>query len=197
MDPADPRFRYLPLSRLVPLPRNAKAHDAGLIATSMERWGYLSPIIVNETTGHDIAGNGRVETLLTLQRLGHDRPAGIALAPDGDWLVPAYLVSVPERDEAAAALSLNKVQEAGGWDGAVLADVLTALAEQGDASLDGTGWDRDDLDDLMRALAPTPGTEPTDPRDYDGLPLPLERERPADRHGRVVTCPACGEEFVG
>ncbi len=197
VDP-DPRFCYRALSRLKTLPKhmNPKDHDEGLIASSMGRWGFLDPAVLNERTEHVLGGNGRVETLLTLRHLGGERPTGIALAPDGDWLVPCYVVDLPESEEAAAALALNRTQELGGWDRAALAEVLTELSAQGGAARDGTGWAAGDLDARLREIAPTPGTAPAwNPDDERPMPPDEPRERD-ERHGRWVVCPRCGEGFT-
>ena len=62
------RADTLPLSQIERLTRNPKAHDLGTLHRSMDRFGYLERIVINETTGRMIAGHGRCETLTQKKR---------------------------------------------------------------------------------------------------------------------------------
>ena len=61
--PETMRADTLALSQIERLTRNPKAHDLGTLHRSMNRFGYLERIVINETTGRMIAGHGRCETL--------------------------------------------------------------------------------------------------------------------------------------
>lgn len=138
-----------PLSKLVRLPRNPKAHNLGDIHLSYGRFGFLQRIIINDATGRMIAGHGRVDALQQRKASGMEPPANIEVR-GGEWLVPADHVEVPAELEEAAALALNRVGE-GEWDDATLAAVLADLAAG--PGLEGTGFDGEFLDELLREQA--------------------------------------------
>jgi len=143
------RAEMLSLEQVVKLPRNAKGHDPESITASLRRFGYLQRIIINETTGHLLSGHGRIEVLQKMQQHGESPPIGIEETAAG-WAVPVDYVSVPEAEEEAAALALNKAQENGGWDDPILDEVLAQLREAD--ALMGTGFSEDEVD--ARLLKP-------------------------------------------
>lgn len=130
------RAEVLPLSQVKQLPRNAKAHDVDAIQESMEEFGFMQRIVINDRTGHLLSGHGRIDTLNKLHTEGHEPPVGIEDGTNG-WLVPVDFVDVPEEREEAAAMALNKVQEIGGWEDETYRDVVKALTESN--QLAGTG----------------------------------------------------------
>lgn len=142
--------KLAPLGSFERLERNAKEHDLGGISTSLERFGFLERVIVNETTGHLIGGHGRIDILQQLEANGESPPENIAVE-NGEWLVPTDYVSIPEEDEEAAALALNRLTELGGWDRSALAEILKDSAEQKEG-LRGTGYDLEDLEQLLGDL---------------------------------------------
>src|SRR3989337_550748 len=124
-----------PLSKLIKmsLPRNPKDHNLGEIHESIRRFGYLERVIVNEETGHIIAGHGRIEGLERDRQSGLEPPEGIEKGgKNGDgsyeWLVPSDWVKVAEGEEEAAAVALNRLGESGGWNEGVLGGGLGGLA---------------------------------------------------------------------
>lgn len=138
------------LMDLVGLERNPKEHDLGEIGSSMERFGFISRVIVNERTGHIIGGHGRVDTLRSLKLRGGRRPRNVEMGEGGEWLVPVDFIDIGEEQEEAAAIALNRIEERGGWDDVLLLDILKDLAEKGVEELEGTGFDGDDVDDMLR-----------------------------------------------
>lgn len=147
------------LDELVRLPRNPKLHDLGEIHQAYDEFGFLERVVINDVTGRMIAGHGRVDALQQRKASGAEPPGNVGVAGDDMWLVPADHVDVPEEKEEAAALALNKIGELGGWDEVVLASVLADITAQGGVSLAGTGFDEDDLDGILRDLAPAPFVE--------------------------------------
>jgi ParB-like chromosome segregation protein Spo0J len=139
----------IPLETVVRLARNVKAHDIGALDASVNRFGFLEPITVNATTGHMIAGHGRADLLQQAKASGKKAPKGVTVS-SGSWLVPVHYVQLPESEEEAAAIALNRAGELGGWDDAGLAQVLSDLAAQD--ALVGTGFDADDVDALLKRL---------------------------------------------
>src|ERR1700686_818563 len=81
------RVEYLPLSGLKPATRNPKSHQVKTVLASMERFGYVAPMILDERSGRLVAGHGRLESLKRAQRAGQKPPDRIRVA-GGEWLVP-------------------------------------------------------------------------------------------------------------
>lgn len=133
------------LRKLKRLPRNPQRHDLGLLHRSYNRFGFLQRVIVNTVTGRMIAGHGRIDALQQRKASGGEPPVNVEVR-GGEWLVPVDYVEVPEEQEEAAALALNRLGE-GDYDEVILMQVLADLAA--DVGLDGTGFDEDDLDALL------------------------------------------------
>ena len=149
---------YLELGKAVGLARNPKDHDIGEINTSMKRFGFLERIIINKTTGRLLAGHGRIETLRKAKVKGETAPINVKIQ-NGSWLVPCDYVELPESEEEAAAIALNRLTEIGGWDDSMLTSVLSDLAAMDEDMLDGIGFDMDDVDQLIREQAPNDSTD--------------------------------------
>lgn len=152
------QIEMLDLAALQLLPRNPKDHDIGAIATSMETFGVFAPAILNQTTGHIIGGNGRVETWRALKASGSPPPANV-VEDRGTWYVPVVVANVPADQEEAAALALNRTQDLGGYDEKKLVTILSNLSAAD--LIGGTGYDGDDLDRLLRVARPVEGDKPT------------------------------------
>src|SRR5258706_13874230 len=81
------RLEYLPLASLRPAPRNPKRHQIETVRASMGRFGYVSPMILNERTGRLVAGHGRLESLKKAKSEGKDPPSRVRVQ-GREWLVP-------------------------------------------------------------------------------------------------------------
>lgn len=143
----------MPLDQILRAPRNPKDHDLGQINKSIHRFGFVNPILINESTGRLVAGHGRVDDLQQLKASGK-RPPQRIIEKDGKWLVPVIRgVSFENDDEAEAYLVAdNQLTILGGWNDAELANILSDLSAKGEEMLDGIGFDTDDLDDLLKRL---------------------------------------------
>lgn len=146
------KVRIVPtkLSDITEADRNVKDHDIGAIHESMNRFGFTSPLLMNESTQKLVAGHGRVEALRQKKQFNEDRPANIEVAEDGDWLVPVIRGVYFENEEEAQAYLLadNRLTELGGWDTNALLEELQILSEN--SGLEGTGFDDADLNNLMQ-----------------------------------------------
>lgn len=126
------QIEQVPLGSLKPNPRNARRHSdkqIAQIAASIERFGFVTPIIVDQA-GLIASGHGRWQAA---QRLG------LATAP----VVRAEFLS--ENELRAFALAENKLAELSVWDEAVLAEELQILFDGG-FDLQITGFSTADLD---------------------------------------------------
>lgn len=112
----NPRFEMVPPGHLITDKRNARTHSKrqiGQIARSIERFGFLGTILVDDAGGI-IAGHGRVEAA---KQLGLDQ-------------VPVLRVThLSAAERRAYAIADNRLAELAGWDGEILAIELQELRE--------------------------------------------------------------------
>lgn len=180
----------MPLASLRPADRNPKDHDLGAIDSSISRFGYVEPIILDERTGRLVAGHGRVASVRMMEDGGETPPEGVEII-DGEWCIPVVRgwSSKSDRDAEAYLLASNRTTELGGWHDAELLELLKDLAESGD--LDGSGFNGDDIDALDKILKDLPDfpdeDDPTQDEEdeYDNAP----------GGEKAFTCPKCGHEW--
>jgi DNA modification methylase len=135
-----------------PYDENPREGDVGALTVSLERNGQYRPIVVNRRDMRILAGN---HTWKAAQALG--------------WgSIAATFVDVD--DEAARRIVLvdNRSNDVASYDEQALADLLqTLVLEEGPEGLVGTGFDGDDLDQLLADLTPD------DPDEGDPAPVPV------------------------
>jgi len=125
-------------SSLNPSPRNARTHSKAQIkqiAASIEEFGFTNPVLIDEANTI-LAGHGRVEAakLLNLK----DVPV-------------VRIENMSEAQKRAYVIADNQLALNAGWDDAMLAGELQALADLGfDVEL--TGFDTGDIDKLIEGL---------------------------------------------
>jgi ParB-like chromosome segregation protein Spo0J len=107
--------------------------DYERLARSVREFGLVQPIVWNERTGHVVSGHQRLEVLRN----------------DGVLEVEAVVVSLPLDREKALNVALNNAQVGGDWDAGKLVDLLGELCElpEFDATL--TGFDGEELRELL------------------------------------------------
>lgn len=130
-------IKYKNVDALVPYARNAKTHDAenvGVIAASIERFGFLDPVAL-DSNDVIVWGHGRV---LAAELLG------MATVPT------ITLPSTITPDEIRALrIAHNKLAEKSGWDTDALRIELEDLKGL-NFDLSATGFDGRELDNLLR-----------------------------------------------
>jgi len=120
------------LDQLTEDPRNARRHperNLKAIAGSLKRFGQAEPLVVQESTGKVIGGNGR---LAVMRKLGWSEADVVRL-------------DVDDKTATALGLALNRAAETAEWDEEGLAKLLR---EVGELSVD-CGWDEKELDKLI------------------------------------------------
>ncbi|QDH93059.1 ParB-like nuclease domain protein [Microbacterium phage Margaery] len=182
-------IEYERLGDLKADPRNPKGHDERTIGASMDRFGYIEPVTVDDRTGLIIGGHGRVKALRAAKAAGGEPPEGVRVAEDGEWLVPVNhgWASASDAEAAGALIALNRATQLGGW----VDDALLGLLEDVDAStpgLDGTGFDLGDMDDIMIRLE-----EETDP---DSAALDEYREKYAEQARRLIVLSYSKDDYA-
>lgn len=158
----DLTVQQVPVSSLALLPGNPREGDIGAVAESMRVNGVYQPIIVNEgtLTGRPlevIAGNHRAQAA---QQLGHET-------------IPAIILDLTDEAAARLALADNRTSDLATQDTDALALMLQQLPD-----LLGTGYDGDDLDQLL--------ADPVIPEPPEPAAAPEPR-----------LCPACGHDLNG
>lgn len=184
------RIEYLDLDDLVEAEVNPKDHDADEIEAAVTRFGFMEPPFLDGRTGRLIAGHGRRGELLRRRAAGEDPPEHVVVTA-GRWTVPVVVGWESADDDEAAALlvALNRITEEGGWD-----DGLLALLERAD-TLEGTGFDVFDLDDLRLAVEPLPEVGPAGLDRYqDRVVQSVVLDYELDDFQRVVAMAAVSRE---
>lgn len=129
---ANPHIELVPRENLSPNPANARRHSdkqITQIAASIERFGFLVPIIIDDAD-MIAAGHGRWE-------------AAGRLALEEVPVVRARFLT--DADRRAFALAENRIAELSRWDEDLLANELSILFEGG-YDLEITGFSTADLD---------------------------------------------------
>lgn len=96
---------------------------------SIEKFGYVEPIVWNERTGNVVGGHQRLKVLLE----------------QGAQEVDCVVVSLGDKDEKILNVLLNKVK--GRWDIGKLADLLQEL--DGAGAMEATGFEGWELQSLL------------------------------------------------
>lgn len=146
---------YIDLATIGTLPMNFKTHDIAETEKSIRLRGVIDPIGVNPETMNSFDGNGRVETLTAMHakwlnpaKKEDKEPPKYVVVEDMKWFVPVIYVSMTADQEKSAAAALNRINQLGGYDEAVMLEVLEEL--KGKDMLDGTGYTDKDLTALLK-----------------------------------------------
>ena len=137
--------------------KNARRGDVDLIAESMQRNGVYKPLVVNRgtKTGRPmevLCGN---HSLMAIRRLADENPR------DERWqTVDVYVIDVDEQQAARTVIADNKASDEATYEVEELVNLLTELPD-----LAGTGFDRDELDELLEALDTPELEEETPPEE--------------------------------
>jgi hypothetical protein len=147
------------IGKVKPHPENPRRGNVEGIATSLQRFGQVRPILVQASTSFIVAGN---HTYQAARSLGWRKIA----------VVRAELSDVEAR---AYMLADNRWSDVAENDDVALEAILRSLEDAGE--LAGTGYQPGDADDLRELLAQMPDDPPPDPEANGG-------GAPAGRPGR-------------
>jgi ParB-like chromosome segregation protein Spo0J len=148
-------IQRLPLSRLMPASYNPRVRlrpgDQAYerLARSLDEFDLVQPLVWNRRTGHLVGGHQRLEVLRTR----------------GATEVECVVVDLPLAREQALNIALNNREVAGEWDERQLVAVVEGLLELPDFDATLTGFDEQELRDLV--LGPDPMEERLDGEDDD------------------------------
>jgi ParB-like chromosome segregation protein Spo0J len=110
-------FRVVPISELHPFDRNPrKITERGVakIAGSIERFGFIAPVIAQMNTGVVIAGHQRLR----------------AAAEAGDTTAPVLFVDLDDDEAIAYNIADNRLAEEATWDDELLRPLLEGIDEE-------------------------------------------------------------------
>lgn len=151
----DQQYQMIKVDQVRPHPRNANQGDVGAISESIKNVGFYGALIIQKSTGQILAGEHRWR----------------AAQHNGIAELPGLVVDVDDNTAARILIGDNRYPQLASWNEKALADLLADLARTDDG-LSGTGYDGDDLDELIASL--DDGTAPpdgkTDPDDIPDLP---------------------------
>jgi len=127
--------KSIKIDSAIPHPKNVRQGDVGAIMESLTLHGQYRPIVVQKSTGFILAGN---HTWKAAKQLG--------------WK-EISVTEIDVDDEQASRILLvdNRANDLATYDDSSLADLLKELAST-ELHLEGTGFDGDDLDDLLFRL---------------------------------------------
>lgn len=143
----DMNLKKLPIAHLHPAPYNPRLPlEPGTpgykrLERSLREFDLVQPVVWNERTGHIVAGHQRLEILKT----------------HGETEVDAVVVDLPLEREKALNVALNNAQVGSDWDAEKLTAVLAELRDCDGVDVSLTGFDADELNDLILAPADPPG----------------------------------------
>jgi hypothetical protein len=183
------RIELMPLDDLLDMrhPRNPKDHDLNEIEASFERFGFTTPVLLDDRTDIVAAGHGRLAALERRMDATLPAPRGIQVDVTDDgtvWMVPTVRgwSSTSDEELLAYVVADNRLTEKGGWTdelAPILAELMpthlglppgftadeveSLLAELGADVLPEGDTDAAYADDLSGRGEPAP------PRDQQGL----------------------------
>lgn len=126
------------IDSLVLLPGNPRKGDVEAVAASLGRFGQRKPIVVRASDRVVIAGN---HTWQAAKSLGWDE-------------IAAVLVDDDTATSEAFALADNRTAELGGYDEALLLELIRSVGEMDASLLLDTGWDADAVQALVDRVDP-------------------------------------------
>jgi len=154
------RIEYMELGVLLKFPKNPRGHDFVALGEAFKDRGFVTPLLLDETSGLLVEGHGRLEKLEEMRAAGAPPPARIE-DRDGKWSVPVVRgVYFENMDQARRhLLGANRIGE-GLWDNRLTADMLGKL---GEGNLIGSGFGEKDLVTFLARAGGAPGEGATDP----------------------------------
>lgn len=124
-------------------PGNARKGDIDEIADSIDTNGFFNPLVVQKSTNFILAGNHRYRA--AVERLDYTE-------------LPVVFLDVDDVAAKKIVLVDNKTSDDADYD----KEALIALLESLEGDLEGSGFDQDELDELLSDLEADGDTDPDD-----------------------------------
>ncbi len=148
------------IDAIKPHPRNPREGDVGAIHTSIDTNGFYGRVIAQKSTGFILAGNHRWQ----------------AMHQAGATEIPVEWIDVDDDHALRILLADNRTNDLASYNDDELASILQELADE-TGTLAGTGYDGDDLDEMLNEFKVPDANQPID-----------EKELENTQH----ECPSCG-----
>jgi hypothetical protein len=129
------QYEEVSVKKLKKHPANARVGNVKLIKESIDGNGFVGALIVQRSTGHILAGNHRFQAAV---ELGMDT-------------LPVIYIDADDEQALAIMLADNRSTDVAGYDDKALLKLLEQLP-----SLAGTGYDKDDFNDLLAVMQEMP-----------------------------------------
>ena len=136
----------VPIDSLKTHPRNPREGDIGAIHESINNNGFYGSVLAQQSTGYILAGNHRWQAMLQA----------------GATEIPVTWIDIDDDHALRILLADNRTNDLATYNDNELSNLLEELA-QTTGTLAGTGFDGDDLDDLLTTFTP-PETKDTCPK---------------------------------
>jgi len=141
MEIKQPTIEVVPIEKLKPWDQNPKqGHAVEQLTKSIERFGYLSPIVVQKDTYRILAGHGRHQALIK---------AGVKE-------VQVVIAELSDREADLFTVADNRLAEYSNWDGEKLAGQLLLWQDQNVEDLSVTGLTQLEIGRLLDGAGPGP-----------------------------------------
>jgi len=128
------------------------------LARSLREFDLVQPLVWNQRTGHVVGGHQRLEIL---------KAQGVAE-------VDVVVVDLPLSKEKALNIALNNQRVGGGWDAGKLIDVMQELQQSTDIDTTLTGFDANELRDLLLTPEESLPADPAETPDTDLIRVQFE-----------------------
>ncbi len=125
--------KYYPIDKLKPAPYNPRkisSKELEKLQRSIDEFGFVQPVIINQVTGFVVGGHQRIKAA---KELGYKR-------------LPVIETPLTEDQEKALNVALNKIS--GEWDLPLLKDLFETL-DTGDFDLTLTGFDINQVESML------------------------------------------------
>jgi len=170
----------VPIDSVARYPQNPRDGDVGAIAVSLEENGQFRPIVVNRRDHLILAGN---HTWQAAKLLGWDR-------------IAATSIDVDDATARRIVLVDNRANDLASYDNDLLTDLLTdVVQDEGLEGLLGTGFDAEDLDDLLEEISaqggPFDDDEPSEKKLEAVIRFPTLKDQVA--FFKLIRRPVAGE----
>jgi len=164
------KISHVKPEELVPATNNPRRIDSRTMEAlkdSIDRWGFVEPVVVNKKTGSIVGGHQRTAAAVELKLK----------------TVPVTYVDIDEQQEKALNIALNKI--AGDWDAVVLQTLLDELSADG-WDLGDLGFVDDEVEQIMDAWDDPADLSDVDEYDPEQETVMIKIEVPFGQAGEVV-----------
>jgi len=143
-------IKVIPIDQPIPHPVNGRKGNVAKIAASIERFGQVTPIVIQQSTGYVVKGN---HTLAAMQSLGKTE-------------IKALFKDMDDTEAAAYLLADNRTSDFAKYEVKSTLELLQPLLE--DDMLEGTGYDIDDIEAMQDELGGNEVDTDTEIKRYEG-----------------------------